>query len=65
LSVIAKTYKIPIKEFEKQYKNHLSGFSGWEQKKNAEDQIIFPENTGKYLSIDEIAVSNGERFMSI
>lgn len=62
MSVIAKTYKIPIKEFEKQYKNHLSGFSGWDQKKNAEDQIIFPENTGKYLSIDEIAVSNGELY---
>lgn len=62
MSVIAKTYKIPVKEFEKQYKNHLSGFNEWGQKENAENQIIFPKNTGKYLSIDEIAVSNGELY---
>jgi len=62
LSVIAKTNKIPAKEFEKQYKNHLSGFTEWDQKEKAEDELVFPENTEKYLSIDEIAISNGELY---
>ncbi|MCK5161452.1 MAG: transposase [Candidatus Aureabacteria bacterium] len=62
MSAIAKTYKIPAKEFEKQYKNHLSGFNDWDQKDTAEDQIIFPENIGENLSIDEVAVSNGELY---
>ena len=62
MSAIAKTYKISAKEFEKQYKNHLSGFNEWDQKETAENKIIFSENTGKYLSIDEIAVSNGELY---
>ena len=55
-------HKIPVKEFEKQYKNHLSGFNDWDQRENAEDQIILPENIGKHLSIDETAVSNGELY---
>ena len=55
-------HKIPVKEFEKQYKNHLSGFNDWDQRENAEDQIILAKNIGKHLSIDETAVSNGELY---
>ena len=32
LVTIARSQKIPAKEFEKQYKNHLSGFKNWDQK---------------------------------
>jgi len=48
--------------FSKQYKNHLSGFSAWEQKKHAGEYVLFPENIGKKLSIDETSLSKGELY---
>lgn len=43
-----------------QYKNHLSGFHEWEQKDHAEEWLLFPENIGEKLSIDEVAISKDE-----
>ena len=48
-----------------QYKNHLSNFNEWEQKEHAEDWMLFPENIGSHLSIDEVAISKGELFTVI
>ena len=48
-----------------QYKNHLSNFRNWDQKDHAEEWLIFPENIGKRLSIDEVDVSNGELYTII
>lgn len=62
LASIAKFQKIPIKEFEKQYKNHLSGFNDWNQKDHSEEWMLFEKNIGEKLSIDEVAISNGELF---
>lgn len=62
LTSIAKSQRIPVKEFEKQYKNHLSGFKDWEQKEHAEEWMVFPENIGKRLSLDEVALTNGELY---
>lgn len=62
MSSIAESQQIPIKEFEKQYKNHLSNFNSWEQKDHAEDWMLFPENIGSHLSIDEVAISKGELY---
>jgi transposase len=42
------------------YKNHLSNFLSWDQLSHAEDYILFPENMGPDLCIDETALSNGE-----
>lgn len=42
------------------YKNHLSDFLSWNQLAHAEDYILFPENLGHNLCIDEAALSNGE-----
>lgn len=54
-----------MKEFEKQYKDHLSGFKDWDQKGHAEEWIIFPENIGQRLSLDEVALTNGELYTVI
>lgn len=62
LASIAQSQRLPVKEFEKQYKEHLSGFNQWEQKDHAEDWILFAENIGEHLSIDEVAVSKGELY---
>jgi len=49
-------------QFEQQYKEYLSGFNTWEQKEHADKYLLFPENIGKRLSIDELAVTNGELY---
>lgn len=65
LSQIALTYGIDPGSFAKQYKNHLSDYGNWKQKEHAQDYILFPENMGKRLSIDETSVSNGELYTII
>ena len=45
-----------------QYKDYLSDFKSWKQKSHAKQWLIFPENIGKRLSIDETSLSNGELY---
>lgn len=45
-----------------QYKEHLSDYNTWEQKGHAHEWILFPENMGPRLSIDETSLSNGELY---
>ncbi|HEY5590526.1 MAG TPA: hypothetical protein VIK55_05860 [Paludibacter sp.] len=45
-----------------QYKDHLSGYKTWDQKKHASEWVLFPENIGSYLSLDETSLSNGELY---
>jgi hypothetical protein len=40
----------------------LSDFKIWDQKTHAKEWLIFPENIGKTLSIDETSLSNGELY---
>lgn len=49
-------------KFRRHYKKHSSGFMEWEQKEHAEDYLIYPENVGEYLSIDEASLSQGELY---
>ncbi len=44
------------------YKKHSSGFKDWQQKAHAEDYLLFEENIGAYLSIDEVSLSKGELY---
>ena len=48
------------------YKNQLSGYREWEGMRKLDDSgccyIVFPENCGKYLSIDETALSRDQVF---
>ena len=53
------------KLLEEQYRNHLSDFFQWEQREHACDWILFPENIGQYISIDETALSQGELYTVI
>ena len=55
-------YGIDGNLFERQYKKHLSDYDTWEQKEHAEEWLLFPENIGTHLSIDETAFSNGELY---
>ena len=50
------------KQLQQQYKEHISDFKEWKQKEHAEEWMVFPENMGNRLSIDETALSNGELY---
>ena len=55
-------YHINAHTFEKQYKETLSGFRGWEQLDHADTWLLFTENMGPHLAIDETSLSNGELY---
>ena len=50
---------------EAQYRDHLSNFHNWDQLEHATDWILFPENIGECISIDETALSQGELYTVI
>ena len=50
------------KSFQRQYKERLSDFKDWKQKDHATNYLIYPENIGHNLSLDETALSNGELY---
>jgi len=47
---------------QRQYRDYLSDFKSWNQKKHAKQWLVFPKNMGSYLSIDETAFSNGDLY---
>ena len=55
-------YYVDGRTFEKQYKETLSGFRDWEQLSHTDEWILFPENIGPHLAIDESSLSNGELY---
>ena len=55
-------YHIDGHTFEKQYKEILSGFREWNQLSHADEWLLFPENIGPQLAIDESSLSNGELY---
>jgi len=55
-------YKINGRILQYHYKNHLSDFKDWIQKEHAEDWLLYAENIGTYLSLDETSLSNGELY---
>jgi transposase len=59
---LEKHYHINGDYFGQQYKDYLSGFHDWDQKSHAKQWVLYPENTGEQLSIDETALSNGELY---
>lgn len=50
------------KRLEEQYAAHLSDFTSWNQAEHAEDWLLFADNIGEYLSIDETSLSRGELY---
>ena len=59
---LEKHYHINGDYFGQQYKEHLSDFQAWEQKSHAKEWVLFPDNIGTRLSIDETALTNGELY---
>ena len=55
-------FQVDGKLLQQQYKEHISDYRSWEQREHATEWMVFPENTGVRLSIDETALSNGELY---
>ena len=62
---MARANQLKPKEFEQQDKDHLSGFTDWEQHAHAADWMLFPQKLGPHLSLDEVAVTNGELWTTL
>ena len=58
-------YHINGAQLERHYKEHLSGFADWQPKEHAHNWLLFPQNMGPRISIDETALSNGELYTLI
>lgn len=59
---LAENFHVNGKALEHQYVFHLSDFQTWQQKSHAKEWILFPENLGPHLSIDETSLSQGELY---
>lgn len=59
---LEKYFHIDGNQFERQYKEHLSDYMSWPEKSHALEWLLFPQNLGPYLSIDETSLSNGELY---
>ena len=59
---LEKFYCIDGKQLGQQYKDHLSDYHSWDQKEHCENWVLFAENIGPYLSLDETSLSNGELY---
>jgi transposase len=59
---LEKYYHVNGIQLERHYKEHLSDYTNWSEKEHAEEWLVFPENIGKNLSIDETSLSNGELY---
>lgn len=55
-------FQVNGKQLQEQYKEHISDYSGWEQKDHADQWMLFSNNLSSQLSIDETALSNGELY---
>ena len=44
----------------KQYKEKISNYRNWEQLEHAQEYMLFPDNFGDDMSLDETCLSNGE-----
>ncbi|MRX42094.1 DDE transposase, partial [Flavobacterium sp. LC2016-23] len=61
-NTIASFYGVSGRNLQCQYKDFLSDFKVWDQISHAKKWLVFPQNIGKRLSIDETSLSNGELY---
>lgn len=62
---LGQFFHVDGKQLQQQYKHHLSDFHSWPQKQHATEWMLFEQNMGPYLSIDETAFSSGELYTII
>lgn len=59
---VGEYFHVDGKLLEEQYRDFLSNYHDWDQLHHADDWILFENNIGSYLSIDETCLSQGELY---
>jgi len=59
---LGEFFGVDGKQLQQQYKEHLSDYYSWSQMSHADQWIVFPENIGPFLTIDETSLSQGELY---
>lgn len=59
---IGRFYGVNGRDLLRQYRDFQSGFKDWNQRVHAKKWLLFPENIGSHLSIDETSLSRGELY---
>ena len=59
---LERPYHIDGDNFERAYKDSLSGFRTWKHLSHAEQWLVFPRNLGPRACIDETSMSDGELY---
>lgn len=62
---LANHYGLDGRQLQEQYKDHLSDYHQWNQKPHAEHWLLYEQNIGGFISIDETSLSNGELYTII
>lgn len=60
ISTLASRNGLNGQTLRKQYKERISDYRTWNQYDHAQDYILYPENIGEDLSLDETCLSNGD-----
>ncbi|AUC75933.1 hypothetical protein [Olleya sp. Bg11-27] len=58
-------YGLDGKKLQRLYRDYLSDLKDWNKNKNTKQNLLFLENIGRHLSLDEIALSKGELYTII
>ncbi len=59
---LGKFFCVDGKQLQQQYKDHISDYRSWDQREHASAWVLYADNCGKQLRIDETSLSNGELF---
>ena len=60
ISTLAARNCLKGQTLRKQYKEKISNYRSWDQLAHAEEYILYPENLGADMSLDETCLSNGD-----
>ena len=60
ISTLAARNGLDGQTLRKQYKEKISGYRDWGQRGHAVEYMLFPDNFGEDMSLDETCLSNGE-----
>lgn len=60
--LLGRYYRIDGDTLERVYKEHLSGYYQWGDRDHADKYLLFPDNFGPYMSLDETSTKDGEIF---
>lgn len=59
---LGQYFRVDGDTLERAYKEHLSGYAQWKDRSHADQYLIFPENFGPHMCIDETSTKDGELF---